>query len=74
MTDYTPRTIDVLYAYLSNGTHGSPDHNEEDFDRWLSNVKADAWDEAMTTADIWYLSKPWERPDRYPPNPYRKAP
>ena len=39
MSDYIPTTEDIKYAYA----HWKG--QEPEFDRWLAEVKADAWDE-----------------------------
>ena len=41
MTDYTPTTEEVRNRYLSEVFP----EDEAEFDRWLAEVKAEAWDE-----------------------------
>jgi len=50
MSDYTPSTRRVRAAYVhgvggSTWYEGKAESLQKDFDRWLAEVKADAWDE-----------------------------
>lgn len=56
-------------------THGWGSIWTEDFDRWLSSVKAEAWEEgwdaAYKMARGWGHVDGWEAP--WPTNPYREG-
>ena len=68
MSDYTPTTEEVRNQYsgfsTSNSNHtGQVYLNFAEFDRWLAEVKADAWEEGNLAEDI--------GPDMRASNPYR---
>jgi len=59
MSDYTPTTEQVRFAYIDRrdfdsqvGLGERPGDEEvgREFDRWLASVKAEAWDEGYATA------------------------
>ena len=59
MSDYTPTTEEVR------------DHNNwlgEEFDRWLAEVKAEAWEEGCQSG--W--ERQWQTDDEITFNPYRQ--
>lgn len=72
MTDYTPTTADVEDAWCSrwDGEHSWASGEElrgyeAEFDRWLKQVKAEAWDEGRAAG--------WAEDCAYDaPNPYRQ--
>ena len=67
MSNYTPSTEEVAYAYRSEGDGGivfNRDHSDEGFYRWLQTVKAEAWNEAL--AHVESLSDPASTIDIYP--------
>ena len=52
MDDYTPSTEDVRESYTYfRGTIPTVEH-EAEFDRWLNEVRAEAWDEGYVDALI----------------------
>lgn len=68
MTDYTPTTEEVAEIYFQSGYKTTP----EQFDRWLEQVKAEAWDEGV--ANVLESMKLAYGIDvnGYSPNPYRE--
>ena len=73
MTDYTPSTSMVrAYYALEKEDHGI---RGAAFDRWLANVKAEAWDEGHAAG--WAFGEPKTEADYYKDpssNPYRNTP
>lgn len=71
---YTPTTAEVREAAYE---HGSTGVTYADFDRWLTAVKAEAWDEGFRTSDqCWIETADLATPDEErtdPHNPYRKG-
>lgn len=63
MTDYTPTTKEVRLDYAPAKTF--PADAEEQFDRWLAEVKAQAWEEGMLVGQDNYYGSP--------SNPYRQG-
>ena len=65
MSDYTPSTEEVRANYLPPRTEIQD--ADEQFDRWLAEVKAQAWEEGYTQGnnDMYDGDFP-------PPNPYRQ--
>ena len=67
--EYTPKTEDVrkgwTYAVAGDRIHYTDEYFEA-FDRWLAQVKAAAWDEAINAARGSGI-----RAARWPDNPYR---
>ena len=49
MTEYTPTTAEVLQQFLSSEwlSNGVPLVTPEVFDRWLNEVKAEAWERGV---------------------------
>lgn len=80
MNEYTPTTERVRRDYVvenlgsTTEPHTATD-GEAEFDRWLAQVKADAWDEGFRTCDqVWTETADITTPDEYrtdPTNPYR---
>lgn len=72
MAEYTPTTNGVLTRYaFQRARLFSPDSPERDrarseFDRWLAEIKADAWDEGVNHAHTCGIGERM-------PNPYRAA-
>lgn len=55
MSDYTPTTEDVRISYVCQresiyGIH----HDGAEFDRWLTEVKAEAWEEGRLSQYLEY--------------------
>ena len=74
--NYTPKTDAVRRSYWYNtSASDSAVQSDAEFDRWLAAERAKAWDESMTTADIWYQERLAGIPPtgRYPANPYREV-
>lgn len=75
MSEYTPTTDDVALAYIHavNGdtwVSGKARALQAEFDRWLKQVKAEAWDEGYNTPNYSDLDERYGRPE--PRNPYRE--
>ena len=76
MSDYTPTTEEVRDVYKSrlikigDNRFELIDEIEADaeFDRWLAEVKADAWQEGMMSVKK-HVSC-WPKQDKLPVNPY----
>ena len=76
MSEYTPTTENIrqTFAYVRAGLDhddGYPfvmEFHVEAFDRWLAQVKAEAWGEGRRSGvqDLWFNIKPSR------PNPYRE--
>ena len=67
MSDYTPTTEEVRLDYAPAKTF--PADAEEQFDRWLAEVKADAWLEgACSVGESEFPSREWDEG-----NPYRQV-
>lgn len=71
---YTPTTQGVLDTYIWCGMGSTSDEWDADrtaeFDRWLNEVKAQAWDRGHgAPCDEWWDS---DMCREYHPNPYRK--
>jgi len=64
MADYTPTTEEIRSQYLWLGGMDG-ELGEEQFDRWLAEVKAQAWEEGQDAE----LERPADEPPRS--NPYR---
>lgn len=76
MSEYTPTTEEVRASYLSALTHNHPMNVGEviaEFDRWLEQVKAEAWEEGKRSG---LRQSDWEHgdtPRQYiAVNPYRQ--
>ena len=67
MSDYTPTTEEVRNRYLSEVFP----EDEAEFDRWLSQVKAAVWDEAIE-AQLETQSAVRGITIQIAPNPYRE--
>ena len=65
MSDYTPTTeeVSIGWAWYKSGWIHS-DEIQPQFDRWLAEVKAQAWDEGQLS---------WYETGRGMPNPYRQG-
>ena len=64
MSDYTPTTEEVAKSYVWFRDQAFTDDKlRAEFDCWLAEVKADAWDEGYIAEDI--------GPDMRASNPYR---
>ncbi len=61
MSDYTPTTEEVWRAYI-NWEYGGPG---AEFDRWLAEVKAEAWADGASAGCMCSVAEP--------PNPYRQG-
>ena len=76
MTDYTPTTQEVRGKYA---THQGAryrgqkylDLRRAEFDRWLNEVKAEAWDEGFTDGINHDLGD-WDNAPAIIKNPYRE--
>ena len=55
MSEYTPTTEQVRtsYACQRESIYGV-EHDFAEFDRWLAEVKAQAWDEGYVSSDDYY--------------------
>lgn len=78
MSDYTPTTADVRGAYA---THQGAryrgrkylDLRSAEFDRWLEQVRAEAWDEGHESAALRIPEGVWhDVAAPHPGNPYRQ--
>ena len=77
MSDYTPTTEEVRYKYswwtdknlVARGVE--PTDTKAEFDRWLAEVKAQAWEEGKQVAEDHYV--PGIDCDCFPANPYRQG-
>lgn len=72
MTEYAPDTQDVRHAWslfwhASINGYKTLDQYEAEFDRWLAQVKAEAWDEGFEGG---YFHGAYLKPR--PTNPYRE--
>ena len=67
MTDYTPTTEEVRARYNADEFGYSAGLNDPcpEFDRWLAEVKAQAWEEGMLVGQDNYYGSP--------SNPYRQG-
>ncbi len=71
MSEYTPTTAEVRDGYgdsnLGDGSHADPrivrEQNLAEFDRWLTTIKAEAWDEAINAIQ-WTTPEPPDNPHR----------
>ena len=74
MTDYTPTTEEVREAYVIDDEcvfmTSKAQWTAEEFDRWLADVKAQAWEEGNKQA---HQDIDGEWPTSYTPNPYRQG-
>ena len=80
MTDYTPTTEEVRKAWkmMPDDRYNKGDLMGQltsgiEFDRWLAEVKAEAWEEGITAFDqaiIKDVDDPWSQ---LPDNPYREG-
>lgn len=67
MSDYTPTTENVRYGYVANSSEMRSDKKlYEEFDRWLAEVKAQAWADGYTAG-----THDWRTESLTTPNPYR---
>lgn len=79
MSDWTPSMDEVRTAYKAGGGYRWPERGEQ-FDRWLEQVKAEAWDEGYSASETtWkhtYDGHPAPEGEICPEcstgNPYRK--
>ena len=78
MSDYTPTTEEVRqnwqgYGYIRDSQLGRI--KGEDFDRWLAEVKAQAWEEGMMAFDFAVVQDKGEGDPRHhlTDNPYRQG-
>lgn len=53
MSEYTPTTEDIRNYWIAQGIKRSSkrDRRAADFDRWLAEVKADAWEDGKEYGD-----------------------
>jgi hypothetical protein len=73
ITPYVPTTDQVKGAYIRgmrNAFIGSAGEHAAEFDRWLQQVQADAWDEAHHATGRWAMGL--MRLNDMPDNPYRR--
>ena len=68
MSDYTPTTEEVRETYFITGYKTTP----EQFDRWLRQVKAEVWDEAVAGMSETMKIAYGIDIRNYGPNPYRE--
>lgn len=71
MSDYTPTTEEVRAGY-STATYDDA-KAETEFDRWLAEIKAQAWQEGIEAFDVAItkdVDDPWSQ---LPDNPYRQG-
>ena len=72
MTDYTPTTPQIKgsYVQLHSGTSWvSKGLRRAEFDRWLDEIRAEAWDEGHNAGQH---NEHEYRPGRVMANPYRQ--
>jgi len=70
--EYTPTTEVVRYKFSWSANEDAFDVAAGAFDRWLAQVKADAWDEAVKATNAWYVG-PYKPLSEQAPNPYRNG-
>lgn len=80
MSDKTPSTKVIRKFWSSQGIVRASKRSkrEQEFDRWLKRVKADAWDAGFDAGekDVWMHEEKqdWGSADtKCIPNPYRKG-
>lgn len=78
MSEYTPTTADIRHGYIVTSMRYTPETDDhllakrrrevaDEFDRWLDQVKADAWDAgAQAQAAAYGMDQDTG------PNPYRQ--
>lgn len=71
MTDPTTQDVKRAYAWGLSGTSRTTPECDDEFDRWLNEIRAEAWDEAETAIHEWYKTYQ-ETLYTAPENPYRK--
>lgn len=52
MSDYTPTTEEIRESYVLMQKCGAYPEPEAEFDRWLADVKAQAWHEGLEAAEL----------------------
>lgn len=70
MSDYTPTTEEVRNDYVCALSTTDIDDAEAGFDRWLAEVKAQAWEQGATTI---VATMVMNGSNDLPPNPYRQG-
>lgn len=69
MTDPTTQDVKRAYAWGLSGTSRTTQECDDEFDRWLNEIRAEAWDEGHGyPCDKWIRS---EMCREYHRNPYR---
>ena len=69
---YTPSTSEVKFAFIERPSAiPYEDQRGKAFDRWLNEVKAQAWDEGWSERAGYDATPDVEEPN--PTNPYRKG-
>lgn len=76
MSDYTPTTPVIRGAYVQLHPDASWESKQPrlaEFDRWLNQVKAEAWDEGHESAALRIPEGVWhDVAAPHPGNPYRQ--
>lgn len=74
MSDYTPTTDDMRTSWHRNSMSYGPGERTAEFDRFIADVKADAWDEGYETgcSSPYGTSTPSGKSYDPEPNPYRE--
>jgi len=67
MSEYTPTTEEVRADYCLLADASRP--REMQFDRWLAEVKAQAWEEGQLSMKL--VMSVWPKQHHMPSNPYR---
>lgn len=70
---YTPTTEEVRNAFSLMEDDLATEENFQNFDRWLAEVKAQAWEEGYSTGLIEYANKVTFNPYGYAQHPYRQG-
>ena len=66
MSDFTPTTPMIRTGYMRDGRERK--QRADDFDRWLDNIRAEAWEEGHRAG----FADGVHPDDHITPNPYRK--
>lgn len=74
MTDPTTQDVKRAYAWGLSGTSRTTQECDDEFDRWLNEIRAEAWDEGFTEGvnDV-YLHEDTSWAEPCIPNPYRNS-
>lgn len=73
VSEYTPTTDEVRVAWAgwTNAFGRGLGIGKDEFDRWLSQLLAEAWDEGYSTG-LDYMSQWLDGDEDEPENPYRE--